>query len=196
MCSYTHITAVNTMYKCVFTLYLHTKYISINHVSSQVLGPLNISGPHMGHIIAKMGRGISIMRRHANVLTSNIRNYAMKALILTYLDYCPAVWSNATGKYMNKLQLILIRAAIVALRCSYRRNIILMHKDLNWLLVEDRLLYSLLIFIRNISNSKFPSVLFKHLSFSVEKYSTRHATKGNFTLPIVRTNAIKNTVVF
>jgi len=42
MCSYTHITAVNTMYKCVFTLYLHTKYISSNHVSSHVLGPLNI----------------------------------------------------------------------------------------------------------------------------------------------------------
>lgn len=153
---------------------------------------------HISNIIAKMGRGISIMRRHANFLTSNIRNYVMKALILTYLDYCPAVWSNATGEYMNRLQLIQNRAARVALRCSYRRNIILMHKDLNWLLVEDRLLYSLLIFIRNISNSKFPSVLFKHLSFSVEnhQYSTRHATKGNFTLPIVRTNAIKNTVVF
>jgi len=116
----------------------------------------------------------------------------MKALILTYLDYCPAVWSNATGEYINKLQLIKNRAAPVALRCSYRRNITLMHKDLNWLL------YSLLIFIKNISNSKFPSVLFKHLSFSVvnHQYSTRHATKGNFTLPMVRTNAIKNTVVF
>jgi hypothetical protein len=153
---------------------------------------------HINNIIAKMGRGISIMKRHAIFLTSNIMNYAMKALILTYLDYCPAVWSNATGECMNKLQLIQNRAARVALRCSYRRNIILMHKDLNWVLVEDRLLYSLLILIRNISISKLPSVLFKHLSFSVDnhQYSTRHATKGNFTLPIARTNAIKNTVMF
>ena len=97
---------------------------------------------NINNIIVKMGRGISIMRRHARFLSCTTINYAIKALILTYLDYCPAVWSNVTGEMINKLQLIQNRAARTALKCNYRTNIITMHKNLNWLLVKDRLLYS------------------------------------------------------
>ncbi len=37
MCSYRNITAVDTMYQCVLTLWLHTTYTSSYYVSTQVL---------------------------------------------------------------------------------------------------------------------------------------------------------------
>ncbi len=74
-----------------------------------------------------------------------------------------------------------------------------MHKSLNWLLlVKDRLLYSQLIFIRNVSATKTLHTLYQNLSFSTDKhnYSTRHTTAGNFIVPKVKTNAIKRTVTY
>lgn len=72
-----------------------------------------------------------------------------------------------------------------------------MHKKLNWLIVVDRLLYLLIIVIRNISILKSTPILFKNLSFSAEnhKYIKRHAVVGNFTIPRARSNAIKRTLL-
>ena len=153
---------------------------------------------HISNMIAKMGRGISIIRRHATFMNQNILKIAIQSLILSHLDYCPAVWSNATGDMLNKLQCIQNRAARTILKCDNRTNIISMHKKLNWLLVKDRLLYSLIIVIRNVSVLKTPFDLFKNLSFSAEnhKYSTRHASVGNFLLPKARSNAIRRTVLY
>lgn len=73
-----------------------------------------------------------------------------------------------------------------------------MHKSLNWLLVKDRLLYSLSVFVRNISATKTAYILYQDLSLSTDKhnYMTRHATAGNFTLLKIKTKAIKRTVTY
>lgn len=99
---------------------------------------------------------------------------------------------------INKLQLFQNRAACTALKCNYRTNIITMHEKLNWLLIKDRLLYSLIIFTRNIIVTKSPCILFRNLSFNTEnhRYITRHVVLGNFTLPTARTNTTENTVIF
>lgn len=145
-----------------------------------------------------MGNGISVIRRYATFLTQNATKKVTRALILSNLDYCPAVWSNANVDMINKLQLIQNRAAHTVLRCNYRTNVVTMHRNLNWLFVKDRLLYSLLIFIRNVSVKKIQFILYRNLSFSAENhnYITRHATEGNFTLPKVKTNAIQQTVIY
>lgn len=140
-----------------------------------------------------MDKDTSIMRRHTTVLSPNIMNKAIPALTWTHLHYCPAVWSNATEDLLNKLQRMQNRAAQTALSWKCRTNIVSKHKTLNWLLVKDRLLYSQIIFIRNISVLKSHFILFKNLSFSAEKHKDI-TTVGIFTLPKARSNGIRKTV--
>lgn len=138
---------------------------------------------HINKITAKMGGVISAIRRCATCLTPSATKQVTQALILSNLDYCLSVWSNASVEMMRKLQMIQNRAARIVLRCNYRMNVVTMHKSLNWLFVKDRLIYSLLVFIRNVSVTKTLLILYQNLSLSTDKhnYTTRHATLGNFT---------------
>ena len=68
--------------------------------------------------------------------------------MLSYLDYCPVVWSSAARKYLVKLQLAQNRAACLALHFNQRADVNTMHACLSWLRVEERLTASRLLFIR------------------------------------------------
>ncbi len=73
-----------------------------------------------------------------------------------------------------------------------------MHKILGWLLVKDRAIVSLLCFIRNISVSRVPSVLYGQLlcSSASPNFNTRHASKVYFLLPVSKSNAKQRTVMY
>lgn len=58
---------------------------------------------HINKITAKMGCAISVIRRCANSLTQKATKQVTQALILSNLDYCPAVWSNATADMIKKI---------------------------------------------------------------------------------------------
>lgn len=131
-----------------------------------------------------MGSGISVIKRCATLLTQNSTKQVIQALILSNLDYCPVVWSNATMNKIKQLQTVQNRAARIALHCEYRTNVITIHNCLSWLFVKGRLLYSLLVFIRNILVKKTPVYLYENLSVrtNIHDYSTRYAVEGTFLL--------------
>ena len=118
-------------------------------------------------------------------------------LVLSYLDYCPAMCPSDTKKDLVKLRLAQDRAAHLALHCNQRANINTMHASLSWLRVEERLTASFLIFIRNIHLLNIPSCLHRQLTHSSDThtYPTRHATRGLFTVPKFKTNSRKRTVL-
>ena len=72
----------------------------------------------------------------------------MQALVLSYIDYCPVVWSSAARKDLVKLQLAQNRVARLALHCNQRA-------DLN-----TRLTASLLL-IRNFKCVENPKLFAK-----------------------------------
>lgn len=148
-------------------LNIRINVISINQVQETKLLGITIDNKlswkkHINKILAKMGNGISVIRRYATFLTQNATKTATQTLILSNLDYCPAVWSNANVDMINKLQLIQNRAARTVLQCNYRTKS---------LFVQDRLLYSLLIFIRNASVKKIPLYYIENY-LSVQKIIT------------------------
>lgn len=96
---------------------------------------------HIDSMCAKMGRAVTIIKRYAKFLTSKTIKVISQALILSNLDYCSTVWSNATAEKIRKLQIIQNRAARMVLGCDYYTSLKFMHEKLNWLSVYDRLLY-------------------------------------------------------
>jgi hypothetical protein len=59
----------------------------------------------------------------------------------------------------RKLQLAQKKAAHLTLNWKHRTNINNMHDSLSWLMVEEKLATSLLLFLRNISVLEMPSHL-------------------------------------
>ncbi len=102
---------------------------------------------HTDDVVAKMGKGISMARRCITYIPAPILKRLMESLALSHLEYCLVMWSSAAKKELHKLQLAQNRAARLVLRCSYRTNVITMHKRLSRLTVESRLLISLLSFL-------------------------------------------------
>ena len=90
-------------------------------------------------MVVKMRRGLSVIKRCSAFLTPHSTKQDLQALVLSYLDYCPVIWSRAAKKVLVKLQLNQNRASRLALHCNQRANINTMHASLSWLRVEKRL---------------------------------------------------------
>ena len=140
---------------------------------------------HVQKVVTKMGNALSIIKRCAKYFTHTLAKQVIQALVLSNLDYCSIVWSSTSCGNIRKLQLVQNKAARVALSCSWRTNVIKMHKTLGWLNVRNRLLSLLMVFIKNVIITKSPQIIYRKLCFSslVHTHSTRHAAGGCFTLP-------------
>ena len=153
---------------------------------------------HIQRVVTKMGNTLSVIKRCAKYLTKQTIKQVIQALVLSHLDYCSTVWSNTSLGNIRKLQLVQNKAARVALSCGWRTNVIKMHECLSWFEVKNRLLYSLMVFIKNVIRAKTPFIFYQKLSFSTDahNYSTRHATAGCFALPRSKTKSGQRTTSY
>ena len=130
-------------------------------------------------------------------LTTLSTRQVLQALVLLHLDYCSVVWSGATKRDLGKLQLAQNSAARLALKSTHRANINDMHVNLSQLKVEERLTSSLLVFVRGVDKLNVLSCLLKILAHGLDIHAcpTRHATRGLFTVPKLRTDYGRCTVL-
>ncbi len=153
---------------------------------------------HIDGIVAKMGRGIAMIRKCSTYLTSSVISQVIQSLVFCHLQYCPVIWSAASKKDINKLQLVQNRAARLALQCSRRTNIAYMHTRLSWFSVEVKLHYSLITFFRNIIFNQTPEYFFNQMQSTTNRHNhyTRSASSGHLIPPTPRTNILKHTVIY
>ena len=104
--------------------------------------------------VVRMSNGIYAIRRRAHLLTNATIRLVIQSLVLSNLDYCPVIWSSASKQELGKLQLAQNKAARLALHCSVRTSVDSMHARLSWMRVNERLAYSLIMFLNNVYSSK------------------------------------------
>jgi hypothetical protein len=135
-------------------------------------------------MVVKMGRGLSIIKRCSAFLRTHSTKQVLQALVLSYRDYCPVIWSSAAKKDLVKLQLAQNRVARLALHCNQRANINTMHSSLYCLKVEERLTASLLVFIRNIDVLEITSCLHSQFTHSTDTHLPHQTChQGSFHSP-------------
>lgn len=151
---------------------------------------------HINEMVKKMGRGMAAIKYCRKYLPGYLVKQLMQAIVLSQMDYCSVVWSNTSENNLNKLQVVLNKAARIVLNCSYRTRVSEMLNTLNWLSVKDRLYYTLLCFVRSVIMKKCPATLFNFFVFSssTHTYSTRHSVEERFLLPAYKTGAGQRTL--
>ena len=99
---------------------------------------------------------------------ANIRSYLSDAatlklvlsLVISKLDYCNSLFYNISLENIHNLQLIQNLAARLVKKESKRSSAKLLHEDLHWLPVKDRIIYKIAVLVFNImNNNSSPSYL-------------------------------------
>lgn len=149
-------------------------------------------------IVTKMGRGIAMSRRCIPYCPPSVMKKVVQALVLSHLEYCCVIWSNAAQGHLKKLQIAQNRAARVALGCSFRTNVNKMHTTLFWLKVEDKFKMKLLCYMHNARFKNTPRSFVDKLVFSgfCHQHNTRQVSSGNLVVPFSRSNCMRKTVLF
>ena len=78
---------------------------------------------HIDSMDEKMGRGLSVINRCSDFLTPHSSKQVLRVLVLSYLDYCPVIWSCAAKKDLVKLQMVQNSFSRLALHCNHWDNI-------------------------------------------------------------------------
>ena len=143
-----------------------------------------------------MSCALALVRRCRNAITQELMKSVIHALVLSQMEYCNIIWSNACRTHLAKLQVVQNKAARLILQCSQYTSITHMHSSLHWLKVEDKLMASLLTSTWAILNNKTPLKQYNRFCKTSNShiYNTRSATTGTFVVPRANTNALQRTV--
>lgn len=96
-------------------------------------------------------RSLSRVRRHLDISTCTA---AVRALILTRLDYANSLLANLPENCLNKLQLVQNNAARLATRTPRRAHITPVLKELHWLPVRQRVQHKVMTMTYRALHSK------------------------------------------
>ena len=58
---------------------------------------------HIDSMVVTMERGLSVIKKCSDFLTSHSTKHVLQALFLSYLDYGPVIWSSSAKKDLVKL---------------------------------------------------------------------------------------------
>lgn len=153
-------------------------------------------------ISIRIGAIMASVKRCAPFINQYAPTQLFQALLLSNQEYSPTICSNAV--LIDKLQKTQNKVARIKLKRDDRANVRQNHTDLKWLFAKDQLLDSLLYFVRNVSETQTPFILYNHLEFSKDKHvhNTRHAIASananarSFASLKVRSKTIQRTIEY
>lgn len=153
---------------------------------------------HIDCIISKMGKGIAVVRRCSSLLTPIIMKNVVRSLVLCHLEYCSLIWSAANKTNLKRLQLVQNKAARLILKCSYSTSVTEMHQRLSWPLVNRKLWYNLLVFLKKVILTGQPHSFYERLQYSnqIHSHFTRFALNTNLIVTRPNTNFLQKSVFF
>ena len=96
--------------------------------------------PHFGCLLSPA----PTTANHPSILTTDAAHALVRALIHTRIDYCNGLLASCPRYLTDKLQLVLRAAARMVLQLPYRSSVSeVMHRQLHWLDVVDRVNYKI-----------------------------------------------------
>ncbi len=95
----------------------------------------------------------------------------------------------------RKIQLVQNKSVRLILQCPYRTNINIIHLDLKWLRVEDRMIAAIMSSTWTVLHFNTPLDQLKS-NVQSHEYATRRATEDRVLPPNVKNNFLKCTVTF
>ena len=161
--------------------------------SVRILGVIFNSQMTTDNQIINVSRNI---RHHLRNL-GRIRKYldessthdAVRALVLSRLDYCNSLLHGTTGQNLHRLQLLQNHAAKLVYNKPKFAHVTPLLKDLHWLPISKRIEFKTATLAYKSLHNEAPSYLSELLHIRQSSYNLRSTTRTVLTTPRTRTSS-------
>ena len=110
-------------------------------------------------VLKKCNSLLYLLLRIKHFLNIHMRKVFYNAYILPHLDYCCTIWGNCSEYLSNSIHKFQKRAARIILDKSYDTPSAGLFSELNWMKIQDRILFKKAIFVYKSVNNEFPEYL-------------------------------------
>jgi hypothetical protein len=126
------------------------------------------------NITKKVSKGICMLRRIKEYLSTSTLIKVYDAIVLSHFDYCSLFWDECADYLLKKLQKLQNRAARVITGSSYEISSENILSELDWLPLKDRFRNKKAMFAYNVKNNiKLPQSM-------IGKYEMENNSNHNF----------------
>jgi len=143
---------------------------------------------HVNNISASCFYRLRQMRQIRRSLDKQSATTLVHALVLTRVDYCNSVLAAAPKTTTDKLRVLNAAACVVSNTRKFDRGLSqILHDDLHWLDVPDRVAFKLIVTVHRCLNGRAPNYLLNHVipvSAIVSRQRLRSAQQN--TLEVLR----------
>jgi hypothetical protein len=151
---------------------------------------------HIDNVIKKIAKKYGILCRLKNELTISSKIQLYKSIISPHLEFCPTILYLANNTQLLRLQRLQNRIMRLILNCDRFTSSVFMLDALQWLSVEQRIVYLSMVFIFKIVNGLLPQYLCDRIERGrdIHRYNTRNADE--IRTPFFLTRASQNLLFY
>lgn len=151
---------------------------------------------HVDYTIRKAAQKFGVLCRVNVDLTIENKLMLYKSVIAPHFEYCASILFLANKQQKRRMQLIQNKAMRLILECDRMTPVTFMRECLQWLSVEQRVLYSTMVLVFKIKNRMTPDYLTENVRYGsdVHGYYTRRAS--DFRLPKFSMTTTQNSLFF
>ena len=124
---------------------------------------------HINHTVSHCYKLLKDIGSLRNVLTNNLTEQLVHAVICSRLDYCNSLLFNVNKSNIFKLQKVQNAAARLEARCGKRHSVSNVISNLHWLRIEARIVFKILLLVHKCIVGKCSN----NLSITYKAYNRR-----------------------
>lgn len=197
-----------------------TKFMVISHKKIDNLNPIVINGnaiervyqmKYLGCIIddrldfddncnfvsKKIAKKIGFLGRISKKLDKSTRILIYNTIIAPHIDYCSSILYLSTPSHIERLQRLQNRGMRIILNENWRTKTKSLIGQLDWLTVDQKIKYDVLVFIYKIRNNLLPPYLINCFqSDDGRAYLTRSVTNGDIKLPLYMKSSSRRSLMY
>ena len=146
--------------------------------------------------IAKVSKGISMLRRMKPYVPKYTLMHVYNALIMPYFDYCSLVWDTYSNYLIENLQKLQNRAARIVSGKTYDIRSSEILADLGWRPLAERMKFKKAVFMYNIKHNNLNEPMKSMFEISNNELHNLLSNAVNFHIPKPRTNFMKKSISY
>ena len=117
--------------------------------------------------------------------------YNVHVHVIPVIDFCLNVWGHAADSHMHRLQVLQNRAGRIILGVDFDTSTRLIHSELGWLTIRQRLFYQTCTLMFKVFNGGAPSYL-NTFEYTDSNYSLRSISAENLLVPRPKMESFRN----
>ena len=146
---------------------------------------------HVDATIAKVSKGIGMLRRMKPYVPKFTLMHVYNALIMPHFDYCSLVWDTCSNYLIENLQKLQNRAARVISGKSYEIRSCEILSELGWRPLAERMKFKKTTFMYNVKNNNLNEPMTDIFEVSNSEFHNLRRNAVNFHIPKPKTNFLK-----